>query len=200
MNVIVRTEEAKDYRIVEEITRVAFSYPGRIERGGIGSPFEHWMVHELRKRDGIKALSLVAEADDKIVGHIISSNAHLETTDKRCIHVLNFGPVSVLPQYQRQGVGKALMLSMIEKSRSMGFGAILFFGRPEYYPQFGFVETGKFGITDSNGNNHPAFMAMELTEGYLADLRGSKYYESDIYDENKNADAVKEFDKSFRGY
>jgi predicted N-acetyltransferase YhbS len=75
MDVVVRTEETKDYRRVEEITREAFSYSGRIERGGIGSPYEHWMVNELRKRDGIKELSLVAEADGQLVGHIICSNA-----------------------------------------------------------------------------------------------------------------------------
>lgn len=74
MDLIVRTEETKDYRRVEEITRKAFSYSGRIERGGIGSPFEHWMVNELRKRDGIKELSLVAEADGQLVGCIICSN------------------------------------------------------------------------------------------------------------------------------
>ena len=46
MNIIVRLEEEKDYHKVEKITRSAFSYPGRIENGGIGCPFEHWMVHE----------------------------------------------------------------------------------------------------------------------------------------------------------
>lgn len=53
MDISIRTEMEKDYRRVEDITRAAFSYPGRIERGGIGCPYEHWMVHELRKRDGL---------------------------------------------------------------------------------------------------------------------------------------------------
>ena len=76
MEINVRLEEEKDYRRVEEITRTAFGYPDRIERGQIGCPYEHWMVHELRHRDGIMELSLVAELDDKtIVGHIICSNA-----------------------------------------------------------------------------------------------------------------------------
>ncbi len=197
MHIIVRTEEENDYRRVEEITREAFSYSGRIERGGIGSPFEHWMVHELRKRDGIKELSLVAESDCQLVGHIICSNAYIETPDKRRVHVLNFGPVSVLPQYQRQGVGKALMLSMIDKSKVLGYGAIMFFGRPEYYPQFGFTEADKFGVTDRSGQNCPAFMAMELREGYLSDARDGKYYESDIYNDTMNEETVKQFDKAF---
>lgn len=73
MVISVRKEQEKDYRRVEEITRAAFSYPERIERGGIGCPYEHWMVHALRERDGIPELSLVAEVDHMIVGHIICS-------------------------------------------------------------------------------------------------------------------------------
>ena len=52
MKITVREEEERDYRRSEEIIREAFSYPGRVERGGIGCPYEHWMVHELRERDG----------------------------------------------------------------------------------------------------------------------------------------------------
>lgn len=197
MNITIRAEEEKDCRRVEEITREAFSYPGRIERGGIGCPYEHWMVHELRKRDGIKELSLVAEVDGQIVGHIICSNANIKIFNQRIVGVLSFGPLSVLPQYQRRGVGKALIHLMIEKARTLGYGAIMFFGRPEYYPRFGFVEAAEYGVADCNGENYPAFMAMELKEGYLADVRGGRFYESDIYDDGKNSETVKEFDKSF---
>lgn len=195
-NIIIREERPGDYRRVEEITKKAFSYPGRIEQGGIGCPYEHWMVHELRKRDGILMLSLIAEMDGQIVGHIICSHAAVETKEKS-IPVLNFGPLSVLPEFQRRGVGGALLNAMMEKARSLGYGAILFFGRPEYYPQFGFVEAAEFGITDCNGANYPAFMAMELIPGYLAGAAGGKYYESDIYDDDKNRSAAKNFDKIF---
>jgi len=59
------------------------------------------MVHELRKRDGIRKLSLVAEADKQLVGHIICSNARIEAPDGTGTFVLNFGPISVLLQYQK---------------------------------------------------------------------------------------------------
>lgn len=131
-----------------------------------------------------------------IVGHIICSHAAVQLQDKS-IPVLNFGPLSVLPQYQRKGVGAKLLKTMIAKAKTMGFGAILFFGRPEYYPQFGFVEAAKFGITDCNGANYPAFMAMELQPGYLINAMNGKYYESDIYDDEKNRESVMEFDMSF---
>lgn len=143
MDINVRLEEEKDDRRVEEITRAAFTYPERIRRGQIGCPYEHCMVHELRRRDGIMALSLVAElGNGTIVGHIIGRNAVVKKANQ-VLPVLNFGPLSVLPEYQRQGVGKALVQAMMERAKRLGYGAILFFGRPEYYPQFGFKE-GQF--------------------------------------------------------
>lgn len=73
----------------------------------------------------------------------------------------------------------------------------MFFGRPEYYPQFGFVESEKYGITDCGGGNYPAFMAMELEKGYLRNAQG-KFYESPIYDDSLNRSSVIEYDKTFR--
>lgn len=197
MDISIRLEEKRDYHRVEEITRLAFSYPERIERGGINCPFEHWMVHELRKRDGIPELSLVAEVDGILVGHIICSNAVIKT-QKEEIPVLNFGPLSVLPDFQRKGIGKALVISMINRAREMGYGAILFFGRPEYYPQFGFKEASEFGITDCEGYNYPAFMGMELISGYLSQAYGGTFYESDIYNDDLNRDNVKAYDINFK--
>ncbi|MDE7322577.1 MAG: N-acetyltransferase [Lachnospiraceae bacterium] len=197
MDINVRLEEEKDYRRVEEIAKAAFGYPDRIKRGQIGCPYEHWMVHELRRRDGIMALSLVAERENgTIVGHIICSNAVVKK-ENHVLPVLNFGPLSVLPEYQCQGVGKALVRAMIEQAKSLDYGAILFFGRPEYYPQFGFKQAVVYEISDSEGYNYPAFMAMELKEGYLKDIRGGKYFESDIYDDALNRETVSAFDKKF---
>ena len=196
MNIIVRLEEERDYRLVEEVTRCAFAYQERIERGQIGCPYEHWMVNELRKRDGIPGLSLVAVAEGNIVGHIICSKAEVRTADA-VMHVLNMGPISVCPEYQRKGIGKALITGMLDRAKQLGYGAILFFGRPEYYPQFGFQEASVFGITDSEGYNYPSFFGMELAPDYLAPANGGKYYESDIYNDELNREVVKEFDKDF---
>ena len=196
MEIIVRNETQKDYRRVEEITREAFAYPDRIERGGIGCPYEHWMVHELRRRDGILELSLVATVNDEIVGHVICSKAEVRQ-DGNSLPVLNLGPISVCPKYQRQGVGKALINELIIKAKDLGYGAILFFGRPEYYPQFGFVEASEFSISDSEGYNYDSFMGMELIPGYLSSVKGGRFYESDIYNDDLNRGSVKEFDVDF---
>ena len=196
MNIKLRLEQQADFRRVEEITRIAFSYPGRVERGGIGCPFEHWMVNELRNRDGYTDLSIVATINEEIVGHIICSKAEVRCEDK-VLPVLNIGPISVLPEHQRKGIGKALIYEMIGRAKQLGHGAILFWGRPEYYPQFGFVAASGYGITDADGHASPAFFAMELIDSYLADAKGGKYYESDIYDDSLNKETVKAFDKAF---
>lgn len=199
MNIVVRLEREEDYRRVEELTREAFdepNYPGRDNSNDIGCPFEHWMVHALREKDGIKELSYVAEVDGKIIGHVIYSHAYVETPEGKRVPVLNFGPLSVLPACQRKGVGKALIGKTIEQAKALGYGAIIFFGRPEYYPKLGFVEAAVFGITDCNGNNYPSFMAMELADGFFDTVKG-KYYESSIYDDSLNKEAVREYDKLF---
>lgn len=196
-NIEIRKETPMDFRRVEEITRAAFDYPARIQRGGIGCPFEHWMVHELRKRDGVN-ISLVAQKNGELVGHVIGSKARIVlANNENILPVMNFGPLSVLPELWRQGIGKALMKALIAQAKEDGHGAILFFGRPEYYPQFGFVPAETFGVSDHNGENYPAFLAMELIPGYLTCARGGRFIESDIYDEELHRDEVKLFDQEF---
>lgn len=192
----VRLEEEKDYRIVEEVTKEAFSYPERIERSKIGCCLEHYIVHSLREKDGINELSFVAEIDGKIVGHIIYSKAYILQPNDTKVEVLNFGPLSVLPKYQKKGVGTALMKHSIECAKELGYGAILFFGRPEYYPRFGFVDAKEFKVTDCEGYNYPAFMAMELKKDYLKDITG-KFHEALIYNDDLNREHAKAFNDQF---
>jgi len=70
-------------------------------------PHEHWMVHELRQRRWIGSLSFTAELEDRtVIGHIICSNAVVKK-ENQPLPVLNFGPLSVLSKYQRQGIESA---------------------------------------------------------------------------------------------
>ena len=196
MNVCIRLEEQEDFKMVEKLTRAAFDTPDRVERSKINCPMEHYMVHQLRKKDGIMELNFVAETDGQIVGHIIYSHAYILQPDGREVAVLNFGPLSVWPELQRTGIGSALMKYSIEEAKRLGHGAILFFGHPDYYPRFGFVEAKEFNITDRNGKNFPAFMAMELQNDYLKDVTG-KFIEADIYDDDLNRKQAKKFDMHF---
>ena len=85
---------------------------------------------------------------------------------------------------------------LLKIAKALDYGAILFFRHPEYYPRFGFVEALIYDITDCNGENYPAFMAMELKEDYLKGIVG-RFIEADIYNDDLNREQAKEFDKQF---
>lgn len=192
----IRLEERKDWREVEELTRAAFWREDRIKNIGVGAT-EHYMVHMMRGRDGIDELTFVAEVDGEIVGHLIyCKGSYVLQPDGTRKEVLNFGPLSVLPKYQKQGIGSALMKYSIKCAKEQGYGAILFYGHPTYYPRFGFKEAKEFGITTQEGENFSAFMAMELREDYLSGVTG-KYIEAPIYDERLTKKPAKEYDKFF---
>lgn len=191
-DIIIRLEEPKDYRVVEELTREAFNNPDRIGRSKIDCPMEHHMVHKLREHDGILDLDFVAEIDDRIVGHIIYSKAHILQPDGTKVDVLNFGPISVRPELQRLGIGSELMRHSIAEAKRLGYGAIFFYGHAEYYPRFGFVQARDF----LGGKDNPYFMAMELRNGYLNNVKG-EFIEADIYNDDLNREQAKEFDIFF---
>ena len=94
---------------------------------------------------------------------------------------LTFGPVSVLPKYQRQYIGSALIRRTIYNARELGYRAVLIFGHENYYPRFGFKPASEFGITTADGKNFPAFMALPLYDGALDGVHGRLIYD-EVYD------------------
>ena len=122
MNITIRLEQPKDYRAVEALTREAFW-------GSMNHPTcdgEHLLVHKLRNRPSfVPELDFVAEVDGQLAGHIIFSTAKVITPDARQIEVLGFGPISVLPEYKRMGVGSALMRHSISEAKRLGYRAII---------------------------------------------------------------------------
>ncbi len=154
MKIKLRLEQPEDYRIVEELTREAF--------WGLDSPGcdEHWLVHKLRISPAfVPDLDYVAEVDGKIIGNVMYTLGKIIAETGRQYEVLDFSPLSVLPEYQNQGVGKALLNHTVAEAKRMGYRAILFFGEPDYYPRFGFQRAAAFQITTAWGANFDAFMA-----------------------------------------
>ncbi len=195
MNLKISLEKPSDQRDVEIITREAFYNQKDLEEKGFGCS-EHYMVNQLRKIDGIKELNFVAKINEEIVGHIIYSKAYIEKPDNSKLDCLCFGPLTVKKKYQNQGIGTTLMKYSIEAAKQQGFGAILFYGHPNYYPRFGFVTADKFKITTHDGKNFDAFMAMELKLGYLKGVEG-RLILSKVYDEEKHRDEIIAFENSF---
>lgn len=119
-------------------------------------------------------ISLLAERDGEVVGHIaFSPVTHSARADLR---ILGLGPMAVDPDLQKTGVGTFLVAKGLEECRSLGAGALVVLGHPEYYPRFGFEPASQFGIKCEYDVPDEVFMAMELQEGYLADAVGLVKY------------------------
>ncbi len=187
MKIKLRLETEKDYRRVEEITREAF--------WGVMGPKcdEHYLAHILRKSDDfIKELDYVAEIDGKIIGNIMYAKGRVVDGDNN-YDVIGFGPLTVLPEYQKCGVGKALVTHTIDKAKELGYKVIVIFGHPDYYPRYGFKKAKDYAITTSTGHNFDAFMVLPLVDD-ISNIKG-KFYESEVYEFDKSS--VEEFDKTF---
>lgn len=191
MNIQIRNEMPQDYRAVEELTREAFW--GSLDH--VTCDGEHLVVHKLRNSPSfVPELDFVAEVDGKIVGHIIYSLAKVVKADHQEIQVLNFGPLSVHPSYQRMGIGSSLMRHSIAVASQLGYGAIIFYGHPDYYPRFGFKNASQYGIVSRDGSSRDALMAMELVDGALSGVAG-RFIKDEVYDVDLKE--VAEFEKGF---
>lgn len=171
----IRPETPADFEAVERITYEAFR---QVKKPGRGDTDEHLLVHKMRSVPAfIPALSFVCEVDGRVVGHIAYTKSKIVRGDKIEYETITFGPVSVLPAYQRNGIGKALIRHSLEKARALGYRAVLITGHPAYYPKFGFENAAKFGITLPDGTNMDAFMALALADGALDDSPGRWEYD-----------------------
>ncbi len=187
--IILRTEEPPDFPVVEQLTREAFwnvNVPGCDE---------HYLAHTLRSHPAfVPELDYVAELEGVIVGNIMYARTLIHRDDGGQTEVLTFGPVSVLPEYQRRGIGSALIRHTLSLARDMGFRALLTYGDPDYYRRFGFVAGKDFGIRTVDGLISPALLALELVSGALNGMRG-RFDEGDAY--RVDTESAAEFDKGF---
>lgn len=192
--ITLRPETKSDYFEVESITREAF-WNESTDENPAGCN-EHLLAYKLRGcKAFIKELDFVAELDGKVIGNIMYTKGCIQAANGEKFTAILFGPLSVLPEFQKQGVGSALVKHTLNIAAEMNFGAVIIFGHPEYYHRFGFCNAERFKITTKDGKNFEPFMALELLPGYLSDKAG-KFYEDDIYENLPEAE-VKEFDKKF---
>lgn len=126
-------------------------------------------------------LSLVAELDGRVVGHIIATPVTVDGFDAP-VPPMAFGPLGVVPELQRGGIGGALMRAGIEACRELNVPFTVLLGHPEYYPRFGFVPAAQYGLTFAGRPPHPAAMALELRPGSMAGLSGEIHYLPPFYE------------------
>ncbi|BDQ03580.1 MAG: N-acetyltransferase [Ignavibacterium sp.] len=189
MNLLIKQTSREDFSITENITREAF---WNVYKPGCS---EHLVLHNLRKSQSyIKELDLVAIRNNQIVGHIISTKAKVVDSLNKEYEVLCVGPLSVLPNFQKKGIGERLLKESIEIARRLGFRGMILFGNPDYYHRFGFKNAKEFGITTKDYQNFEPFMALESFENSLIDV-GGRFIEDESFDVNE--DKLNEFEKQF---
>lgn len=169
--VIIRNETEADYGRVEEITRKSFYnmyVPGCVE---------HYLVHIMRgHEDFIKELDFVLELDGQVIGNIMYTKAKLVSESGEEKEVLTFGPVCILPKYQRMGYGKMLMEHSFQKAVELGYDTIVIFGSPSNYVSRGFKSCKKYNVGIEGGKYPSAMTVKELVPNVL---NGEKWTYSD---------------------
>mgnify|MGYP001036820619 CR=1 FL=1 len=161
----IRPQRPQDDLAVHQVNALAF------ERQA-----EAVLVESLRAApDAIPELSLVAELDGKLVGHILFSPIAIETA-QGCLPAISLAPLAVLPDYQGQGVGSALVRWGLEACCRLGHRIVIVLGHPEYYPRFGFSAALAKDLVCPYGEVGGAWMALELQPGALKDVRGVVRY------------------------
>lgn len=165
--VIIRKETPEDYTSVIELTAKAF------ETMPFSEGDEDKLVDKLRKAPTfIPELSLVAELDGQLVGHILFTPLQIKN-EQNSFTSLILGPVSVLPEFQKQGIGGQLINAGHQKAKELGFQSVILIGHPEYYTRFGYKPASGWGIkTQIPLPSDDVFMAIELTEGALENVSG----------------------------
>lgn len=122
------------------------------------------LVEALRS-DPAPVVSLVAETDGSIVGHILFSPATLDSDPD--LQVMGLGPMAVLPDRQNRGIGSALVREGLAACRRLRARAVVVLGHPGYYPRFGFRPASRFGVRSEYDVPDEVFMALELETGAL---------------------------------
>ena len=154
MEILVRQETKEDEQTVYQLVKKAFAGAEHSDGG------EHDLVSALRgSRAFLPALSLVAEADGAVAGYILFTEIRIGAATE-----LALAPLAVLPEYQRQGVGAALIRAGHKIAGELGYHYSVVLGSETYYPRFGYAPAEGFGIQPPFAVPASNFMAVPLSE------------------------------------
>jgi putative acetyltransferase len=131
------------------------------------------LVDVLRRR-ATPLVSLVAEDDAGVIGHVMFSPATLDSEPG--LTLMGLAPMAVVPSRQRQGVGSSLVREGLERCRQLNVAAVVVLGHPAYYPRFGFVPAVRLCLRSEYEVPEEAFMVRELRDGVLTGRSGTIRY------------------------
>ncbi|NLM05980.1 MAG: N-acetyltransferase [Tissierellia bacterium] len=196
MNIEIRKEKISEYREVENIVREAF---WNIYRPGC---FEHLILHNFRNRENyVGELSNVISLDKKVIGQILFSKAFLTNmNDQRKLAVGTFGPVSILPEYQRKGYGAQLINHTLGKAKEYGYKYIVIFGNQDYYQKFEFVSAIKYGVLiegQDKNEDYDFVLIKDLTNSNEVSIQTGYWLYKDPDGYEVDEQELEEFEKQF---
>lgn len=152
---LIRKEEPSDYGKVYDLIREAFA------TGDHSDGNEQDLVEALRKsKNFIPELSLLAVKNNVIIGHILFTKAYVNND-----LILALAPLAVAPEFQKMGVGSALIKEGHRIAREMGYKLSVVLGSEKYYPNFGYEPASKYGISPPFDVPENNFMAINLSRG-----------------------------------
>ncbi|RGN46340.1 MULTISPECIES: GNAT family N-acetyltransferase [unclassified Bacteroides] len=189
MDIELRREQSSDYSETENVTREAFwnHYSPACS--------EHYLLHIMRDCPAfVPELDVVAVCDGKIVGNVVYMKSVIRADNGNSYEVLSLGPISVLPEYQRKGIGVRMIEYTRDIARRMGFAAILLCGDPDYYSRQGFLSAETFGIRTEDDMYADALQVCPLSERAMSGMKG-RYVEDSIYQIDESV--ASDFDKHF---
>ena len=161
---IIRAETPVDIPAIRRVNELAF-----------GRPEEAKLVEKLRAAAAI-TLSLVAIQNEEVVGHVVFSPVTIRAEDGSGVAAVALGPVAVLPEWQNQGVGGALIRQGLAECQGAGHELVIVLGHRDYYPRFGFVAAAKHNIHYPQPLPEGVFMVAELQPQALNNVRGVVHY------------------------
>jgi putative acetyltransferase len=164
---IIRPEKSEDIPSIRIVIEQAF-----------GRAAEADLVDALR-RNGKAAISLVAEDNGRIVGHIFFSAVTIQSKEAGLTGI-GLAPLAVIPERQNQSIGATLMEHGLRRCREEDYPFVVVLGHPGYYPRFGFVPASSFGIKSEYDVADEVFMVMELREGALTGCAGVAKYQPEF--------------------
>lgn len=170
-NITIRQEKPSDYPAVFELVKSAFE---NIEHS---DKQEQFLVERLRKsKNFIPELSLVAEVDGEVVGYILLTEISIVDKGQLSGKSLALAPVAVLNDYKGMGIGGKLILEAHNRARDLDYESVILLGHEGYYPKFGYQKAELFDIYPPFDVPSENFMAIELSENALKNIKGIVQY------------------------
>jgi putative acetyltransferase len=150
LKIIVRQEVEMDLPNIYNLIAASF-----------GSESEAKLVDRLREGNSfLPELSIIASVDNKIVGHILLSKIVIINDYQTEFESLALAPLSVVPEYQKRGIGSTLIKVGLKKAKELNFKSVIVLGHKAYYPKFGFMPADKWSIKAPFTVNRESFMAI----------------------------------------